>query len=116
MPQTFNDYAVGYREVMFIVPEVTFGTPVHPSPTHAALFMSADMNFTHERVNRNDKTSFRSYRQRISHRKSASWSLNLYVLPSGSNLTPPDITDALEKGMGLLRAVPNSAVVAGSTT
>ena len=116
MPGVYNNNAVGYREVIFFVPEVTYGVPVHPSPTHAAQFLTADLGVAHERVNRNDKTATRSYRERISHRKSGTWSVNLYVLPSGSNVTPPDITDALEKGMGVLRAVPNSAVVAGSTT
>jgi hypothetical protein len=116
MPGVHNEYAVGYREVIFIVPEVTFGTIVHPSPTHATQFLTADISVAHERVNRNDKTASRSYRERITHRKSGTWSENLYVLPSGSNLTPPDITDALERGFGVLRAVPNTLAVAGTTT
>jgi hypothetical protein len=115
MPGVYNDYAVGYREVIFVVPEVTYGVPVHPSATHAAQFLTADLSVAHERVNRADKTSFRSYRDRITHRKSGSWSVNLYVLPSGSNLTAPDITDALERGFGVIRNVPNTAVVAGTT-
>jgi hypothetical protein len=116
MPGVYNNYAVGYREVIFLVPETVFGTPVHPSPTHAAQFLTADLSVAHERVNRNDKTSTRSYRERISHRKSGSWSMNLYVLPSGSNLTPPDITDALERGIGTLRAVPNTAILGTAST
>jgi hypothetical protein len=116
MPGVYNDYATGYREVIFLVPETVFGVPVHPAATNAAQFLTADISVAHERVNRNDKTSFRSYRERITHRKSGTWSMNLYVLPSGSNLVAPDITDALERGFGTLRAVPNSAVVAGSTT
>lgn len=116
MPGVYNNYATGYREVIFLVPEVTYGVPVHPSPTHAAQFLTADLVFAHERVNRNDKTSFRSYRERISHRKSGTWSMNLYVLPSGSNIVAPDITDALERGIGNLKIVPNGVVAAGSTT
>jgi hypothetical protein len=116
MPGQYNDFAVGYREVIFFVPEVTYGVPVHPSPTHAAQFLTADLSVAHERVNRNDKTATRSYRERISHRKSGTWSANLYVLPSGSNTVAPDITDVLERGFGVVRSVPNSAVVAGSTT
>jgi hypothetical protein len=116
MPGVYNTYAVGYREVIFVVPETVYGTIVHPSPTHAAQFMTADLAYTQERVNRNDKTSFRSYRERMSHRKSGTWTMNLYVLPSGTNTTPPDITDALEKGFGTLRIVPNGTFAAGSTT
>jgi hypothetical protein len=116
MPGVYNTYATGYREVIFLVPESVYGTIVHPSPTHAAQFMTADLAYTQERVNRNDKTSFRSYRERMSHRKSGTWTMNLYVLPSGTNTTPPDITDALERGFGTLRIVPNGAFAAGSTT
>jgi hypothetical protein len=113
----YNNYATGYREVIFLVPEVDYGVPVHPSPTHAAQFLTADLSVTHERVNRNDKTSFRSYRERISHRKSGSWSMNLYVLPSGNNTVAPDITDALERGFGTVRVVPDGvAAASGSTT
>src|ERR1044072_2406776 len=110
MAQQFNDYAVGYRETIFVVPEVTYGVPVHPSPTHAVQFLTASPAYTQERVNRADKTSSRSYRERISHRKSATWSMNLYVLPSGTNTVAPDITDALEFGMGTKKAVPNTLI------
>jgi hypothetical protein len=116
MPGTYNNYAVGYREVIFFVPETAYGTPVHPSATHAAQFLTADLAVAHERVNRNDKTSNRSYRERISHRKSGTWSVNLYVLPSGSNVIAPDITDALERGMGVLRAVPNGVTLGTAST
>lgn len=116
MPGQYNNFAVGYREVIFVVPEVTYGVPVHPSPTHAVQFLTADLAVAQERVNRNDKTATRSYRERISHRKSGTWSITLYVLPSGSNIIAPDITDALEKSMGVLRAVPNGTTAAGSTT
>jgi hypothetical protein len=116
MPQVHNNYAVGYREVIFLVPEVTYGVPVHPAPTNAIQFLTADLNVTQERVNRNDKTATRSYRERISHRKSGTWSVNLYVLPSGSNTVAPDIHEALERGMGIMRTVPNGVTVAGSTT
>lgn len=112
----YNQYATGYREVIFFVPETQFGVPVHPSPTHAFQFLTADISVAHERVTRNDKTSFRSYRNRISHRKSGTWSVNLYVLPSGSNNTAPDVTDVLERGIGTVRVVPNGTTVAGSTT
>lgn len=116
MPGVYNTYAVGYREVIFFVPEVTYGVPVHPSATHAAQFLSADLAVAQERVNRADKTSFRSYRERITHRKSGTWSVNLYVLPSGSNVTAPDITDALERGMGTLRNVPNTTTLGTAST
>lgn len=116
MPGTYNQFAVGYREVIFVTPEVTYGTPVHPSATHAVQFLTADLAVAQERVNRADKTSFRSYRERITHRKSGTWSINLYVLPSGSNLTAPDITDALERGFGVIRNVPNTTTLGTAST
>lgn len=116
MPQVHNDYAQGYREVIFWVPEVSYGVPVHPSATHAMQFLTASVNVAHERVNRADKTSTRSYIERITHRKAGTWSVNLYVLPSGSNTVPPDVHDALQRGVGTQVSVPNGATIAGSTT
>ena len=54
MPGVFNTFATGYREVVFFVPEVTYGTPVHPDPTHAVRIMTASLAFSHERINRVD--------------------------------------------------------------
>lgn len=119
MPGEYSQFAAGFREVVFFVPEVTYGVPVHPSPTHAAIIQTTDFTFAHERVNREDKTTSRSYTSRISHRKSVDWSATLYTLPSGTNGVPPDITDALEAAMGTKRVVPNGtrhAATASSTT
>jgi len=115
MPQFYSEYAVGYREVVYFVPEVTYGVPVHPSPIHSATIQTASFEFTHERVNRADKTTSRSYRERISHRKSVTWSVTLYLMPSGTNGVAPDITDALAAGMGIYRVVPNTTAESGST-
>lgn len=108
MPGEWNTYATGYREVLFFVPEVTYGTPVHPSPTHAAIIQTASLTLAQERVNRADKTTSRSYQERITHRKEVTWTATLYNLPSGTNGVAPDITDALNAVFGTTRTVPTN--------
>lgn len=100
MAGSWNAYALGFREKVFACVESTYGTPVHPAATDAFQIIGGSFDYTQERVNRNDKTSSRSYRERMTHRKSVNWSVNAYLLPSGVTGTAPDITDLLEKGMG----------------
>lgn len=116
MPGEYNTYAAGYREVWFLVPEVTYGVPVHPSPTHAITIQTASLALAQERVNRADKTSSRSYRERITHRKEGTWTVTQYNLPSGTNGVAPDFTDALERGFGRMHTVAADAVTTGATT
>ncbi len=100
MAGTYNTFAAGYREIVFLSKETTYGTIVHPAATDAVQHMKGSFEYSQERVNRLDKTSNRSIRERITHRKEVTWSLELYALPSGSSGTAPDITDGLEYGMG----------------
>lgn len=116
MPGEYNEYAAGYREVWYLVPETTYGTPVHPSATHAIVLQTGSLNLAQERVNRADKTTSRSYRERITHRKEGTWTATLYNLPSGTNAVAPDITDALERGFGEVRTIAADAVVSATTT
>lgn len=96
----WSDYAAGFRETVFVCPEPVYGTIVHPAATDAIDFMTASLEFKQERVNRADKTSTRSYRERISHRKETTWSLNMYALPSGTTGVAPDIDPGLVAAFG----------------
>lgn len=118
MPGVFDAYAVGYRELIFLSKEAAgaYGTIVHPSPTDAIQFMTATLTHKQDRVDRTDKTTSRTFRGRISHRVSGSWSVNLYNLPSGTSGVAPDIGDALEFGFGAVKIVPDTAATGVPTT
>lgn len=116
MPGEYNEYAAGYREVIFPVLETVYGTPVHPAATDAIIIQTATMALAQERVNRADKTTSRSYFERITHRKEVTWSTTQYNLPSGTNGTPPDIDVMLESGFGAKRVIAADAVAGGAAT
>lgn len=116
MPGVFDQFAVGYRELVFLSEETTYGTIVHPAAIDAVQIITAALQHTQGRTNRADKTTSRSIRDRFSGRISATWSLNLYNLPSGTNGVAPDIFSALKFGFGLMKAVPSTLATAGATT
>jgi len=88
-----TDYGYGREEVAFVTEETTFGTIVQPTAADAMKVLKADFGFTQERKDRNEKGSTRSIISRITGRKSADWSIEKYLLPSGAAGTAPD--DAL---------------------
>jgi hypothetical protein len=118
MPGVFDAYAVGYRELIFLSKEgaATYGTIVHPVATDAIQFITGTLTHKQDRVDRTDKTTSRTFRGRISHRVSASWSVNLYNLPSGTSGVAPDVTDALEFGFGAIKVVPDTLTTGVPTT
>lgn len=118
MPGVFDQYAVGYRELVFLSKESAgnYGTIVHPVATDAVQFMTASLTHKQDRVDRTDKTTSRSFRGRISHRISGSWSLNLYNLPSGTSGVAPDAGDALEFGFGSVKIVVDGVTAGVPTT
>jgi hypothetical protein len=122
-----NTYALGYREKVLFKSETvdTFGTPVHPAggatatpSTDGAQIIGATFEYTQERVNRADKTSSRSYYERMTHRKNVNWSVNGYLLPTGST-TPaskaPDFDLVLLNGFGDSHAGTNTTVATSDT-
>lgn len=88
-----EDYAYGREEIAFVTEESSYGTLVQPTATDAMKILSTDMNFKQERKDRPEKGSTRSITSRITGRKTADWSLEKFLLPSGAAGTKPD--DAL---------------------
>lgn len=91
---------LGIEEQVFITPEVTFGVFVAPSGTDAIRIISSGFTASQERVNRADKRNSRSISGRITRKKTAEFNLNMYMLPSGSAGTPPDVHYALKAVFG----------------
>ena len=90
-----TDYAYGREQIVYVKEEgaAAYGTLVHPVLTDAIKVLNC--NFTHgqERKDRLEKGTTRSVISRFSGRKTAGFSIEKYILPSGAKGTPPD--DAL---------------------
>lgn len=105
---TVKDHALGRLLRFYASPETTFGTYVKPVGTDAMKVLASAFEFGQERKNRSDSRQTRSTMERITGRKSVSWSMECYALPSGAGATAPDV-DAL-----LAAAIGKSAVVAST--
>ena len=90
-----EDYAYGREEIVYVTEESSsaYGTLVQPSAGDAMKVLKSDMNFKQERKDRPEKGSSRSIISRFTGRKTADWSVEKYILPSGVKGTKPD--DAL---------------------
>ncbi|MBA7544245.1 hypothetical protein ES705_36597 [subsurface metagenome] len=87
-----NEYGYGREQIVYAKAETAdaFGTLVQPSAADAMKVLSCNMNVSQERKDRLEKGSSRSIINRFSGRKSADWSIEKYVLPSGARGTKPD--------------------------
>lgn len=104
-------FALGREEKLYSVPETTYSVAASvPGATDALRFMTLNIAQTIERVQRTDKRPTRSYLETIVRRKSVSWSLDGYLLPSGAAGTAPDGWDTI------LEAVFGTQTVNSSTS
>jgi hypothetical protein len=108
------EYAYGREENVFVKKEVAMGTYVHPAGTDAIAVLSCDMQFKQDRKKASVKTSLRSQLTKVTGRKSASWSIEKYLLPSGVAGTAPDDADLWEALFG--KATTGAGSVAYSLT
>jgi len=95
-----GDGIVGFEEQVYVSKETAYGVFKAPVGTDAIRVISSGLTASQERVNRKDKRSSRSISDRISRKKTAEFTLSMYILPSGTAGTPPDITQALEAAFG----------------
>lgn len=105
---TTQKHAVGRELRCYAALETTFGTFVKPVGGDAIKVLASAMEFGQERANRADSRLTRSLLERITRRKSVSWSAEMYMLPSGAGATPPDADPLLAAAIG------KSAVVAST--
>ena len=95
-----QDHALGRNRAFFCKAETTYGTFVKPAATDAAKVLSCSFDFSQERRNRVDSRTVRSVSERITGRKTVSWSLESYLIPSGSGSTDPDLAPLFKAAMG----------------
>ena len=95
-----QDHALGRNRAFFLNTETTYGTFVKPAATDAAKVLACSFDFKQERRNRMDSRPIRAHYERITGRKEVSWSLESYLIPSGSGSTDPDLAPMIKAAMG----------------
>jgi len=91
---------IGSVEQLYISPETSFGVFKAPIGDDAVRIISDGFTVSQERVNRKDKRNSRSISARISRKKTAEFTLSMYMLPSGTAGAPPDVHYALKAVFG----------------
>ena len=87
-----GDYGYGREEVVYVAEEsaAAYGTLVAPAAANAMKVLKSDLNVKQERKDRTEKGTTRSIISRITGRKTADWSIEKYLLPSGTAGVAPD--------------------------
>jgi len=93
-------HGLGRNLRFFATEDVTPGTPVAASTADAVKVLTSDFDWQQERVTRDDSRQTRSILERITRRKTVSWSAEGYLIPSGTNDTPPDARMLIAAAMG----------------
>lgn len=93
-------HALGRKQKVFAKEESAAGTFVKPAATDALKAIKVSMPFSQERKDRMDSRTTRSVLERISGKKSATWSIEKYIIPSGTAGTPPDDHVLWKAGVG----------------
>jgi hypothetical protein len=81
--------------------ESVYGTFVKPAGTDAIKVLSMGIEPMIQRRDRIDSRQTRSLMERFTGRHEVSWSLETYLLPSGTATTPPDIGPLLKAAFGV---------------
>jgi len=84
----------------FIKHDNTAFSSVEFTDAQAVKLLNLALNLNHERIDREDWRSQRSVMERITRRKTGTWSLEAYMLPSGVAGTAPDIAPILRVAFG----------------
>lgn len=95
-----GNQAYGREELVFVKQESSYGTLAYPAGTDAIRVLKCDLSGAQERADIPEKGLTRSQITRVTRRKSASWSIEKYVRPSGTAGTAPDDTDLWEALFG----------------
>jgi len=92
--------AYGREEQVFVKAESTYGTFTHPAGNDAIAVTKCDMEGGQERKDIPEKSSTRSLITRSTGRKSASFSIEKFLRPSGTAGTKPDDSDLFKAIFG----------------
>src|SRR3990167_3839709 len=84
------DYALARQRRFFVSAETTIGTFVKPAATDAVKVLKANIGFQPTRKDRADSRQSRSTLARITGKTTVPFSIEKYLIPSGTAGTPPD--------------------------
>lgn len=104
-------HAVGRNQKFFAKAETTFATFAKPAATNALKVLKSEMSFKQERKDRMDARSSRSVLERITGKQEVTWSVEKYILPSGSAGTAPDDGDIWKNLLGVETVNASTSVV-----
>lgn len=110
MGQT-TDHALGRSIKGFMKTETTFGTFAKPAATNAFKLKALQIDAKQERKDRDDNRTSRSVLERITGKKEVSYSLEAYVLPSGSLGVAPNLGPAFKAAFGTETVNASTSVV-----
>jgi hypothetical protein len=105
-----DDYGYGREQIVYVTEESTFGTLVQLAEANAIKVLNCGFNFSQERKDRLEKGSTRSLISRVTGRKAVDWSIEKYILPSGSAGTAPDDESLWEAMFGTETVTPETSV------
>jgi hypothetical protein len=93
-------HALGRDLKFFAKTESTYGTFVKPAATDAAKVLKTSFEHKYNRSDRMDSRQTRSLLERITGRQEVTWSVESYLIPSGTAGTPPDIHPLIKNCFG----------------
>ena len=96
-----SDHALGRTRTVFAKVETAFKTFLKPAATDAIKVLECKIGYKQERKDREDSRQTRSLVERITGRKEITWSLEGYLIPSGTAATPPDMGVLIKAAMGV---------------
>lgn len=106
-----NTHALGRNQKFFARLETVAGTFERPISADAARVLQTSIDHQLERRDRVDSHPSRSVLERITGKGSLAWTLESYILPSGTAGTPPDIHPLLYASFGVYTNTPATSDV-----
>ncbi len=106
-----QEHSKGRELKFFAREEGVFGLFTKPTGSDAMKVLSTGMEFGQERAPRNDSRQTRSLLERITRGKTVSWSVEKYLIPSGSPGVPPDDNVLISGAMGIRTIDPGVSVI-----
>jgi len=109
-------YQIGRLGKIYAAKESTYGTAATFASTDAIRHMSAQLNFSNNRVESQERFSDPSLRDKWTRRQTSNFLIGGLLYPSAVLNTLPDMTDIFEVGLGTLTNTTLSTTVASGAT
>lgn len=106
--------SLGRKEQLYVVAETSYGEAAAPAGSGAIKHLNCTMQLKDERADRSDRKSTRGLAERVAGRRNVEWSVDGYLVPSGTSATAPDISALLE--CSFAKRTTNAAVVLSEPT